>query len=177
MVSTSCLANCFSSGVKDFFIHLREPSVLRWITQQKDFRIIHLVRANIVQRALSRLRLQRTGEVLQRSVVGNPEPLYFEPKDVLYQLLLVTEEAEEEARLMEQMDHLPILSVSFEEYLQEPGGTDLTHQRVFEFLGVPPLHVTTGHRRIRSPRLEDSIANLSEIQQALCFTPWEGMLD
>ncbi|MCH2106115.1 MAG: hypothetical protein MK291_05690 [Planctomycetes bacterium] len=157
-----------SLGVKEFFIHLRDPAALAWFRRCDGLSIIHLKRDDLLARALSvhRLNLKGRAVTLARDVPG--EAMSVDPEALLGTLDALKEEALEEERLLEQLSHHRRLSLVYERDLASSDDAARALEKVHEFLEVESVPLSdTGHRSAVRGRPIEAVENRAEVEAAL----------
>lgn len=158
-------------GFKIFYYHARDPewtAVWDALGRDKDLRVLHLKRRNLLEIHLSRQRALLSDqwvhtEAGQRQAVGAIE--------LDYAACLADFEqtrAWEEAGDAFFAGH-PRLTLTYEELAAE---TEAEMRRVFTFLGLPlaPAQAQTAKQRQRP--LAEAIANFDELKTKFAGTPW-----
>lgn len=138
---------------------------------EAGWKIIHLVRENLFRKSLSLAVAEVRGKFLDRAAEGpvNLAALVVDPK----RLLAIMRERErfdrEEAAAL---DGIPSLRITYESDLRDSHRHQVTCDRIFDFLGVPRVSVSTELVRTSSPRISDYIANHEEIFEGLAGTEY-----
>ena len=157
-----------SLGVKEFFIHLRDPDVLGWFEACEELSIIHLKREDLLARALSVHRLNLNGRAVTRVGEEREGVLTVDPVELLKTLDALKEEGEEEDQILERLSHHRSLSLVYERDLAGGESATETLARVHEFLGVEAQRLMdTGHRSAVSGCPIEAIKNREEVEDAL----------
>lgn len=166
-----------SLGVKEFFIHLRDPAVLGWFERCEGLSVIHLRREDLLARALSLHRLNLSGRAVTRAQDGAAARISVDPPRLLEVLDELQREAEEEDRLLEQLSHQRRLSLCYERDLASSDAAAQTLARVHDFLEVDQVPLSdTGHRSAVRGQPLDGIENRAELEDALRRSPYAGLL-
>lgn len=157
-----------SLGVKEFFLHLEEPSVFRWIEACEGLSIIHLRREDRLARALSVLRLEASGRAVARAGDEEAGALRIDPDGLLALLDDLKVEAGAEDGLLQRLAHHECLSLVYERDLRSEESARETVAKVHEFLGVEPLALAdTGHRSALRGRAIEAVENRAEVEEAI----------
>lgn len=170
--------NIRSIGVKEFFMHLRDPEVLAWFRDCEDLAIIHLRREDLVARALSVLRLDMDGQAT--SVEGDQfaAEMYVDPTALLAGLDDLAAEVREEQEMLKQLSHHRCLSLVHENDMNSWESTQCTLLRVHDFLGVEPTPaINTGHRSALKGRAIESVKNREEIERTILSSAHAELLE
>lgn len=161
-------------GFKIFYYHAREaPFAAVWdhLARQKDLRVIHIKRRNILAQYLSLQVAHRTNvwSTTQRSAQA-PEPIRLDPEECRKHFAWVRKlEDEADAHFANH----PVLQVSYEALLADRQGE---MGRVQRFLGVPEEEVRSRTVRQRTVPLRAAIANHDELAAAFAGTGWADFL-
>lgn len=160
-------------GVKLVYGHARR-GVYEYLAVRR-VRVLHLIRANFLDAALSWELAKARG--FQGGRRGEPLPFVRVALDAatLRERLEGHENQIAEARRRMRRYRLPRLEVFYEELV---GRRDETLERILRFLGVEPAveGLRSTFAPIDDPR-EDAIENLGEVREALAGTRFEWMLD
>ena len=157
-----------SLGVKEFFIHLRDPAALGWFEGCEGLSIIHLKREDLLARALSVHRLNLEGRAVTLTDDAPGEAISVDPDSLLGTLDALKAEALEEERLLERLSKHRRLSLVYERDLSTQDAAARALQEVHEFLGVEPLPLSdTGHRSAVRGQPIEAVENRAEVEAAL----------
>lgn len=135
--------------------------------------IIHLRRANVFRQALSSMvAAQRRLYHLEGSASA-PAPVAIDAGQLLEQTLQRSHLCTAEAQALEGIPHC---SVVYEDDLLDPAHHQRTASRVFEFLGLEEVTVSTGLRKIADTSLEQVVANADEVLAVMGASPFADLL-
>ena len=143
------------------------------LVEEKDIRVIHLVRRNGIKRFLSEFFV---GNVTQKNIFQKGEeipPLNSVkiPVSVLLENLEYIEMASTRMRRTFR-DH-PFREVAYEDSLEDNGSA---MREILKFLGVPSAELSVGIRKILPDDMRQIIANYDELATALRGSRFEYML-
>ncbi|MFK5956616.1 MAG: hypothetical protein QM477_09250 [Planctomycetota bacterium] len=157
-----------SLGVKEFFMHLRDPKVLAWFEECEDLSIVHLRREDRLAKALSVLRLDRNGRAVARVGDDSADALHIDPNSLLETLDALETEAQEEDEILRKLAHHKCLGLVHEHDFGNWDSTQAALARVHQFLEVEPMPLMdTGHRSSVKGRAIEAVQNREEIEKAL----------
>ena len=161
------------------FKHSRQsylyPEVCDALIRQKDeVKVIHLVRKNIVKRAISKQNQQRIREVQGRANLSSPVELGKIVVDVAAVLEYCQRLTGRQERFMQWPQNFEqVIKVEYEDLLHHP---EIQLNRVFEFLGVPKEEVTSKIFKATPDKISDAVHNFEELALALRGTGFEKHL-
>lgn len=147
----------------------RNPSLLVTLRLQR-YRIIHLVRNNVLETHISVARAKHSGLFVTRSDVKRPDPVEL-PVDGLVDAL------DRRVRLIERHRRIcrlfPSLEVEYEQYVADPADVD---RSVMQHIGVDPaVELESTLSRLSVPSLGDKVTNPGQVVDALGGTPFEHL--
>lgn len=163
-------------GVKIKYSEL-ENSTLREIAQRikedKNIRIVHLVRENRLRRLISHKTALQTGVNLTLS--GDSKPALPKISLTLDECLRDFEDiATQERKYRQFFSGHPIFEVTYEQIV---GSQPAQVAEVQKFLGVDPEPLSSPTIKLRTNRLDEAIENYAELQKAVRGTPYEGYFE
>ena len=139
-----------------------EYKVLRdEIVNDRDFRIIHLRRENLLRRYLSHYianRVTRVTLAVRGQTIPKLQPVTLDPRKCQKDFETVLAREKEFAELF--AEH-PGFSISYEEMIT-PGSEKL--QALLDFIGVPQRELTTTTQKLGCDDLRQIIANFEELR-------------
>lgn len=162
-------------GFKIFYYHAQHDGwrpVWRYLAEQKDLKVIHIRRENILRTHLSRKRAMLTDTWV--NVTG--EPMTQPPVTLDYRECLedfVTTRAWE-LRYDELFADHPKITVRYEDLDTDYAGE---MARVQEFLGVSPQPVRPETYKQSNQPLSQAIANYAELRARFQGTEWESFFE
>ncbi len=167
-----------SIGVKDFGIRFSEHNLDDYLARHPEISVIELHRENTLHRAVSVISLERTGRVssLDRRPSGR-SGLEIDPTELLRLMRRMDHEMDRQLHVVAGLDPERMISLRYEDVFATEMSPGATMRRVFDFLGVDPLEITTTHRKVLSPDLSQSIANFDEVSDALSRSRFAHLLD
>jgi LPS sulfotransferase NodH len=161
-----------AAGFKAKYEELLLPEyagVLGYIERERDVRVIHLWRENLLERYLSQYLavnvyglynvVQGTDRPAERAVRLSPEECRadFERTE------------RRRARFRAGLAEHPVLDMSYEELV---GSTESVLARVQDFLGVEERPLQTRSQKLRTRSLRETITNYEELADAFRETPY-----
>lgn len=171
--------DCRAIGVKIKYEQLEEfPEVMQAILADPEILIVHITRDNLLKRYISH-RLARTRKtpmiILKRDAKtaeqsSTSEKIVVDPQECIEDMKKT--QAEEERFNVHFQSHR-IFDAVYEK-LVAPGDKSIIQMQ--SFLGVDPLPLEPETVKINSDRLEDLIANYTELSNALQNTPFSRYL-
>ncbi len=153
--------------IKDSNIFIRELS-------QHGYRIVYLVRENILEQSLSLIRGMAFGYHKKKNVEHKAEQLRVDTKELLRQMDRSRELGEFECRSLEGLD---FTTVTYETDLLPEENHQNTVDNICNFLGIESAKVGTEYQKVSPQSLRDSLANYDEVEKALVGTDYERFLE
>lgn len=152
-----------------------EYKVLRdEIVNDRDFRIIHLRRENLLCRYLSHYiatYVTRVTLAVHGQTVPELQPVVLDPRKCQEDFETVLAREEEFAKLFAQH---PGFWISYEEMVT-PGSEKL--QSLLDFMGVPRRELTTTTKKLRDNGLRSAIANFDELRAHFAASPYSKFFE
>lgn len=150
----------------------RFPAVLDYL-RAHDFKVIHIVRQNLLKMYISRFRARQTGVYL--STESAEKVLLHVPVDSLVEELAALEEEQETLQSLVSRLSLDSVTVSYESIASRARQSEL--RRLLLFLGVDPdVHLEPRSTKITPDDLGEAIANYEEVVTALADTAYQRFL-
>ena len=171
------IRNVNSIGFKEFFIHFERLHLEEFLMENEDISIIYLQRNNLLRRCLSLQSLKQTGIISAQEKSLKLDKVNVDPEEILKQLDVLNQESEYERTLLDRLGRNPILRLSYEEAFSSPSSVQTMIDQVFDFLGVPPIHVKSNHKKILPKSLNEIVANYEELIEAIQNTQYAQYLD
>jgi LPS sulfotransferase NodH len=167
-----------ATGFRIFYGHSRQDSaasrVWDYLAEDRDVRVIHLVRNNLLESFVSESVARRTGEWLRRlNEEAPPAPDPFEA-DVRECEKYFNNISSMHVWAREHFAGHPFLELSYEEMCSE---YQATLDRTFELLGVAPVPVCAPYRKQASRPVRDQLSNFAQLREAFLGTPYERFFD
>jgi LPS sulfotransferase NodH len=159
-------------GFKVMYNQLRRHWELPKLFHRLDFRVIHLVRRNVLKTHLSTLAARRRGWRLAHDQRAVERVKVHLPTTGLSEVLAKRQRAIDAYR--RRLRAYPLLEVAYEDFVAHP---DAEAARILSFLGVDesvPLQVTSV--KLNPDRLEDLLENHPEVESILRDTPFQELL-
>src|SRR5438046_8807781 len=144
------------------------------IVNNRDFRIIHLRRENLLRRYLSHYIANRvTGVtwVVRSQAIPEVQPVVLDPHDCQKDFETVLGREKEFAELF--AEH-PGFSISYEELIA-PDAEKI--QSLLDFIGVSRRELTTTTRKLGGDDLRQVVANFEELHSYLAGSPYSKFFD
>lgn len=150
-----------------------EPGTFLRSMAEAGWHIVHLQRRNVLRQALSSMVAE------QRDRYHNVDGSWLEPVQLDARALLARTRArvgycEAEAEALRGVEHL---SLGYEDDLLSPDMQQATASRVFGFLGLEDVEVTTILQKIGSRSLDRDVANADEVRDVLLVSEFAGLLE
>lgn len=161
-------------GFKVLYRQIAEqwPAAFAAIRADREVRIVHLTRRNLVKRFISE---HFAGVVRKHNYFNHEEPPMVRPVTIsITSLLADLEKVQGEERALQEAfrDH-PVLEIAYEDSCIEHGPALAGLQ---DFLGIPRLSLRSPVRKFLPDRLVALIENFGEVACALRGTPYESMM-
>jgi hypothetical protein len=179
----SSLAGTPVYGFKLLTHHMLRCSGRRWDEAGESFlhrmhrdgwRILHLRRRDRLRQAVSVMASQQRQQWHHRRGDGQrPVSVRVDVPELLQRLDFSRRRQEEEVAAL---GDLPRLELYYEDHLENGELQQVTARRVFEWLDLDPVPVSTSLVRSSPRRLEDFIANYGEVERALRQSGQEDLL-
>jgi hypothetical protein len=148
------------------------PTAFAAVRTDREVRIVHLVRRNLVKRFLSE---HFAGVLRKHNYFNHEEPPMVRPVTIsITRLLADLEKVRQMDRALQEAfrDH-PVLEIAYEDSCMERGPA---LDELQDFLGVPRMALRSPVRKILPDRVGALIENFSDVERALRGTPYEGMI-
>jgi LPS sulfotransferase NodH len=165
-------------GFRIFYDQSRKTERARriWdhLLANRDIRVIHLVRHNLLEAFVSRSVALRTGEWLRRpgrEAATAPEPFDLDPRDCGWFFNYHTERREWARATFAAH---PFLEISYDELSAD---LQASLGRVFAFLGVDPIAVEPPYRKQAGVPVREQIGNFAELRDTFRGTAYEWFFD
>jgi hypothetical protein len=151
---------------------LRFPAVLDYL-KAHDFKVIHIVRQNLLKTYISRFRARQTGVYLSTE---SPEKVLLRvPVDSLVEGLAALEKEQELLRSTVSRLSLDSVTARYESIAGQLQESEL--RRLLLFLGVDPdTHLEPRSTKITPDDLGEAIANYEEVVATLTDTAYQRFL-
>jgi LPS sulfotransferase NodH len=151
---------------------VRFPTVLDYL-QIHEFKIVHVVRRNLLKTYISRIRARQTGVYLS---TGSPETVLLHvPVDSLIERLAELEKEQQALQSLLSRLNLDSVTVSYESLASQSRESEV--ERILSFLIVDPeIRLEPRSTKITPDDLAQVIANYEEVATALSDTAYEHFL-
>lgn len=164
-------------GILTKFPDIVDPDRTADLLRDLGTRVVSLERRNHVKTAVSIIRARRlkdaTGRWNKYSTDTELEAFDIDPDDLERRLERSRARKAATAEFAVELG-LPLMRLTYEELLTD---ADASFARVFEFLGVAPMTVTSNSLKVTSDDLRDSVKNFDELRARYVGTELEPMFD
>jgi len=153
-----------------------DPKVVLTQFHEHGWKLIYLVRTNLLRHAVSDIRTEKTGEFhnVKDAEVGGKRAterrIRISPDELMKVIRFREECLAKEERALESLPHLRI---EYEKDLLGPEAQRESMNRVFDFLGLPPHDAETAFRKVTSRNISDDIENFDELEAELQRTGYD----
>jgi LPS sulfotransferase NodH len=158
-------------GFKIFYYHAQDgnhKSVWNILQNQKDLKVIHLKRKNILKTHLSKKRANNTGKWIKLTKENEEfEPIVLDYDECLYEFTKTRTWEEQYSTLFEGHDQLEV----FYENLTKDTHNEV--QRILKFLGVKEEELKSNTYKQSGQPISKAIANYFELKERFKGTLWE----
>lgn len=164
-----------TAGFKTKLRDVADREAFTRLLLERDVRVLHLVRRNVVKVAVSEITRDRLAEVLGRSHAHREaDRVASVAVDLQHFDDLLRHRRELDAELDAYVEslELPVLRLAYEDLLVD---RDRVLREVFDFLGVPPHEATTSLVKTTADDLRQVVANFDELVGRYRGTPYESM--
>jgi LPS sulfotransferase NodH len=170
-----------SIGIKDFSINFQKRQLRSLFQEQSDLLVINLYRENALKRVFSRFVMRQTGTIkvekrAENNQASSREKVYIPLDTVMHDLEVFERETHEQFQLIAAMPQQNVLNIRYEDLFESEQTQNYYRDRIFEFLNVEPLSVTSSHRKILSDDLSTVISNYEELTRAIEQTSFSKYL-
>jgi LPS sulfotransferase NodH len=141
---------------------------------RSGWRVVYLRRENLVRHVLSNMTAQAVNRYEDRDGSGDDVRLHVDPAELLHWMKVRQRVGRDEATALAGVPHM---ALSYERDLQDESDWGATLQRVFGYLDLDPVPVTTNLHRQNPGALVDVIANYAEVKTALMGSEFARYLD
>jgi hypothetical protein len=173
-----------SVGIKDFHHTLLKYHLLDFFQDNPDIYVIYLYRQNLLKQHISLELMLKTKVVSSEKTQDGKvvkqvkkAKIRVDIPEILAILANAEKEVQQRDEILSQVDSSHLLVIAYEDLFASPEAQAEFRQRAFEFLGVEPIAVTSGQRKLSSDNLQDLVENYDELSQGLINTPYAKYLD
>lgn len=166
-------------GIKEFATLMTEQGAGDYLTARSDLKVIGLMRDNVLDRLISYLRLEKTGQVLTTDGPPQGDDGLLRPNPQAFLTLLETVDRENQL-LQSMLDDLPESRkrvVHYDRFYQDEASRQAIMEELFGFLGVPAVTTRSKMKKIITKPPQELLANRAACAAALKGTRFEGLLD
>lgn len=151
----------------------KKPELLLCLLWER-YRIIHLVRENLLDLAVSRAIMHATGRSHTSDGDLETVQVILDPEDLLYQVERIHRRINQIRRALRWLP-LPSMEISYEELFRD---TSQAMERVAVFLGIPTkdVRIESIFRRANRGSWRDKVSNCAEVEDALRKTAFAGLI-
>jgi len=176
-LTTKSWNNLTSIGFKDFVIRFEQKDIADYLLENKQIKVIGLVRENTLRRAISLFSLTKTGiiSVSDKTKSGRIR-LTINPDELIPNLRQLELEKHAQLEMLNSIDPERCIRVSYERLFHSTEDRRRTLARVFRFLDVEPIEAVSRSHRILDPDLSRTIANYNEVAAAIRNSPYAAYL-
>jgi len=169
--------NLTSIGIKDFVIRFQQKGVIDYLLENKQIKVIGLIRENTLRRAISLQSLSETGiiSVSDKRKSGRIR-LTINTDELLPNLRDLELEKRAQLELLDSIDPQRCIRVSYEQLFNSPEDRRMILARIFRFIGTEPIVPVSRSHRILDPDLSRTIANYKEVAVAIRNSPYSTYL-
>lgn len=163
----------------DEVLHLRrERAMAEWL-QRNGFRMIYVLRRNLLRLAFSNIWARHYGfHSAKNRAERHPDkartPIVVEQEDLMWWLHGLTRKYRDERAFLDGSPHLEIV---YEDDLAEPEQWEPTMNRFFDYIGVDRAPVETTFKRTTPETLDQIVANHEDVRAWLAGTEFEAHLE
>ena len=168
-----------SIGIKEFYINFKDQSLLTYVHDREDIKIIFLVRDNILQRYLSGCHIGKTGiiKTTNSSLIESYEKIKIDIEEMKQCLTVYQREHDELENMLETIPSNRILKIVFEDYFYaDEKSKKITQNSMFDFLGLDRFDLQDEHKQIRPHDIAKAVENYEEVDAALASGPFHHLL-
>lgn len=156
-------------GFKIFYSHASENSVWNYLSQDKEIKIIHLKRENLLKQLISKKRSSRTGLY---HYIENKHNMYNSPITIDYETCKNFFESAEET--YQRMKYLfcghECLELFYEDLTSDRVGSI---KRVLDFIELSQRELKTSFKKQSAKKPEETLLNYNELKHRFSNTKWE----
>jgi len=163
-----------SIGVKDFLVTMERRKGFDFLRSNNDIKVIYLYRRNILKKYISGVFMSENKLASSYSEVSI-EPIDINVDAMLSNLEIMTDEARRERTFISSLRN-QVLTIEYEEYFESGESKALWNTAAFNFLGVEPVDIKSGQKKILPDRLKDVVNNYDEVLVALAGSEYEAFL-
>lgn len=149
----------------------KDPAVVLDDFHKHGWKIIYLVRRNLLRHAISDIRSEKTGQFhnVQKSdgaqpASGNKRKIQISMDELIQAIEFRERCLASEARAL---DPIPHLMIEYEKDLLDPGAQRDAMNRIFEYLNLPPHEAKTSFRKVTAKNIGDDVENFDELEKKL----------
>ena len=158
-------------GFRLMYDQLRRNPSLAVLLPALGMRVIHLVRENVLETAVSVAAARESGLYMTRSAVKKTSAVHLDVSTLLDDLARRQKLIERHRALVARV---PGLEVTYRDYVADPDGQDA---RIASLLGLEPVELESEVQRSGSTAVRDRISNIDQVESALRSTPFVAFLD
>lgn len=162
-----------SYQLKDILIHEDGREFLRYLSEDKGYKIVFLTRSNLVRQTLSKHYARYRQTWHQSESLGKPEKMVVDIPAFMSELRhgKALEEYEEYC-----LAGIPHFKVNYEEDLLQEGDRIRLYDRLTNYLGISFKLPKSNLKKISPQNIGDFVANWEELKLCLSYTEFSGDL-
>jgi LPS sulfotransferase NodH len=161
-------------GFKDFGINFERYGLKDWLVDNHQINVIHLYRANHLDRYLSLIAMKETGLVSAKTH-SNSYRVKVDCKKIVNTLQRYEEEMQFQFSIASHLSEDRLISISYEQLFTQHNTSAILHE-MFIFLGVDPINIEDRHVKILSSNIQFKVINFEELCETLKGTKFEHFL-
>jgi hypothetical protein len=149
----------------------KDPAVVLADFHQHGWKIIYLVRRNLLRHAISDIRSEKTGQFHNvqksdgdRSTTGKRSKIHVTIEELMQAIQFRVDCISKEERALKPLPHL---TIEYEKDLLDPDAQRDAMNRIFAYLNLPPHDAETSFRKVTSKNIADDVENFDELERAL----------
>ncbi len=158
---------------KVMYNQLAHPLALRYLRGNRDIRVLHLSRGNLLKVQVSRILMGKRARV-QATAPVDAVSTHVDPQEAILAMRAARARYEHFEGLFR--DH-PRLALTYESLFDGPNLDRATAARVCDFLGVAPHAMKSKLVKLNPESLREMVTNYDELAEALSRTEFAGMLE
>ena len=158
---------------KAMYNQLARPFATRYLSENRDIRIIHLRRHNLLKVHVSTLLMDKRKE-LQATAATETVWITVDPDKAIERMRKARARYESFDRIFE---HHPRLQIAYESLIDGQGLQEDTQRRICDFLGVGQFEMQSPLVKLNPEALRDMVTNYDELSATLSRTEFAGMLE
>lgn len=173
-LSRSRSVRCFGAQLPIYRI-AQNPNTLYARMHSEGWQFLHLRRENLFRQSVSALVAKARGSFHRyRGEASRTGPFRIDPEALVHKM---AEKAALVDRELKALDRYPFQAVIYERDLENANSHQRTADRLFDWLGLPPVAVETNLVRTGHTDLSTQISNFDEIVGVVAQSPYARHLE